>query len=391
MQKNEIGKSAQPSYKMALGLLLTVAALVVAFGVWSRHQDDKTLQKRVQASAVPVVMVVSPQAMKQDTSMLVLPAKLEAIAKAPIYARVGGYLKSWHVEIGSLVKAGQLLAEIETPELDQQLLQAQAELMSVKANAAMAATTAKRWQSLMDKNFVSEQAVEEKNGDAAIKAALVNASVANVERLRLMKEFSKITAPFAGIVTTRSTDVGALVNVGGAPGAELFTLADVSKIRVLVNVPQSMASSVKPGTRASVVVPEQPGKTYTAHVQSMAQAITAGSGTMLIQMIASNSDRELMPGAYAQVTLELPNHAGHLMIPPSAVLMGKDGPRVALVNSDNRVVIRKIDIARDHWSVLEVASGMLADDRVIQSPPDGIVAGDVVKIAEPSVAPTQKR
>ena len=381
MHETETGKPTPFGYKMGGVLVLAVAALVVVYGVWSRRQDEQNLHQRAQASAVPTVMVITPRTLTDQTTTLVLPAKLEAIAKAPIYARVGGYLKSWHVEIGTYVKAGQLLAVIETPELDQQLLQAQAELLSVKANAAMAATTAKRWQSLLDKNFVSEQAVEEKNGDAAIKAALVNASVANVERLRLMKEFSRITAPFAGVVTTRSTDVGALISVGSAPGTELFTVADISQMRILVNVPQSLVSSLKPGTQARVTVPEQPGKFYTAQVQSMAQAITAGSGTMLIQMIASNPHRELIAGAYAQVTFELPNQTGHWMIPPSAVMMGKEGPRVALVDADHKVVIRKIGIARDHGAEIEVADGLSAEDRIIQSPPEGLAPGDVVKLA----------
>jgi len=377
---------ANGSSKLGMGIIFSLALLVVVYGVWTRNKDANDLQEKANNAAVPTVIVINAKSLQDENTLLDLPAKLEAFSKAPIYARVSGYLKSWHADIGARVKAGQLLAEIETPDLDQQLLQAQAELVSVKANAAMSNATAKRWQSLLDKNFVSEQALEEKNGDASVKLALVNASQANVERLKSMKNFSKITAPFDGVVTARSTDIGALINVGGAPGAELFTVSDISKLRVLVNVPQSMVAMLQPGTKAKITVPEQPGKIYTAQVQSMAQAISLGSGTMLIQMIADNPKRELTAGGYAKVSFELPNLSGNLTIPPSALLMGKEGPRVATVDVENKVVIKKVEIARDSGYVIELASGISSTDRIIQSPPDGVLDGDLVKVSMPAIA-----
>ena len=265
--------------------------------------------------------------------------------------------------------------------LDQQILQAKAELASTQANAALSETTAKRWQSLQTTNFVSAQAVEEKMGDLSAKQAVVNASQANVNRLQALKNFSRITAPFDGVVTARNTDVGALVNVGGAPGTELFVVSNVSRLRLYVNIPQNQVAVIHKGSVAKFTVPEKPGKVFTATVQSMAQAINAGSGSMLVQLAADNSRGELLPGGYAQVSFDMPAHTEHLNIPPSALIFTKTGIQVATVDAQNKVVIKPVVVAKDHGVRLELLSGLESTDRVIENPPDGVMQGDLVNVA----------
>ncbi|NDG42686.1 MAG: efflux RND transporter periplasmic adaptor subunit, partial [Betaproteobacteria bacterium] len=297
--------------------------------------------------------------------------------------------KSWHVDIGGRVKTGQLLAEIETPDLDQQLLQAQAELASAKANAALATTTAKRWQALLANDAVSRQEAEEKSGDLTTKLSVVNALQANLDRFQALKRFTRIVAPFDGVVTARSTDVGALINVGGAPGSELFVVSDTRKLRVYVSLPQNYVSAVKQGSKARLTVPENPKKRHAATVQSLSQAISAASGSMLIQLAADNASGELLPGGFANVSFDLPRAAGALSIPPSALIFNKSGLRVGTVGADGKVQLKVVTVARDLGSVIEIATGLSADDRVIESPPDGIADGDAVRIAvaEPKADP----
>jgi RND family efflux transporter MFP subunit len=279
------------------------------------------------------------------------------------------------------VRAGQLLAEIETPDLDQQVLQAQADLANAQANAALAEATTKRWQSLLATGAVTRQAVEEKTGDLAAKRASVNAAKANVDRFLTMKSFTRIVAPFDGTVTARSTDVGALINAGGGTGPELFAISDTRKLRVYVSVPQNYAAAVTSGVKARVTVPERPGKSYAAAVESTSRAVIAASGSMLIQLLVNNSAGELLPGAFANVSLDLPREAAVLTIPPSALIFNKSGLRIATVGADGKVALKSVTIARDTGKFIELASGIDADDRVIESPPDGISNGDQVRIA----------
>ena len=285
--------ASQPSRRtlslVLLGLLV-VAMIVVAAGVVSRRSLAESLRERADAQAVRSVVVISP-APAGVAAALDLPGRIEAWSRAPIYARVSGYLKSWSADIGTPVKAGQLLAEIETPDLDQQLLQAQAELATATANAALAEMTAKRWQDLFASGMVASQGVEEKNGDLAAKMSVVRGLQANVERNQTLKRFTRIIAPFDGVVTVRATDVGALINVGGAPGSELFVVSDMHKLRVYVSVPQSLVSMLRPGSRATLTVPERPGKPYAAVVQSMSRAISSATGSMLVQATRRLRDR----------------------------------------------------------------------------------------------------
>lgn len=366
--------------KLALLALGLVAASVVVSGLATRRSQAAQLRERADAAAVPAVAVVNP-APAGASGALELPGRIEAWARAPLYARVSGYLKRWTVDIGAPVKAGQLLAEIETPDLDQQLLQAQAELASARSNANLAANTARRWQALAGTDAVSRQEADEKAGDLATKQSVVNALQANVERVQSLKAFARILAPFDGVVTARNTDVGALIGVGGGPGSELFVVSDTRKLRIYVNVPQAYAASIKPGAKARVAVPESPGKPVAATVQSSAQAINPGSGSMLIQLVADNAGADLLPGGFATVSLDLPGAAGTLSIPPGALIFNKAGLRVATVDADGKVLLKPVRIARDLGARIEIATGLAPGDRVIDSPPDGLENGDAVRIA----------
>lgn len=375
------GTGASPRGLRWLGLLLLLAAIAIVFtGLMARRAQSDVLRDRADSLAVPTVVARLP-APAGTGSKLELPGRIEAWSRAPIYSRVSGYLKSREVDIGSPVKADQLLAEIETPELDQQLLQAAAELNTARTNAAVAATTAARWRALLPSDSVSRQEVEEKSGDLAAKQSQVKALQANLERIQAMKRFARISAPFDGVVTVRNADIGGLVSVGGAPGSELFVVSDNRRLRVYVNVPQNYVAQLEPNATATLSVPERAGQTWAARLQSTAQAINASSGTMLIQLTVDNANGELLPGGYARLVFELPRPADSLTIPPGALMFGKDGLRVATVDSEDRVVLKPVTVARDLGSSIEIATGLLASDRVIESPPDGVQEGDLVRVA----------
>jgi len=359
---------------------VAIAVLEVGTGIASRAANSKRLSQWTAANAQPVVTVTQPQP-ANGAAVLALPGRLEAYSRAPIYARVPGYLKSWKVDIGASVQAGQLLAEIEAPDLDQQLSQALADLLTARANAALAGTTAKRWRDLVKSDAVSLQDVDMKNGDLAAKTAIVKATKANVDRLEVMEGFKRITAPFDGIVTARATDVGALINAGSGKGLELFVISDTHKLRLYVSVPQNYAAQITAGTRAQMTVPERPGQTFTATVETTSQSVDPSSGSTLVELAVDNASAELVPGAFANVRFDLPLTSASLSVPASALIFDSRGARVATLGADNRVVLEPVTIARDLGTVIEISSGLAATDRVIDSPPDGIGKGDQVRIA----------
>jgi RND family efflux transporter MFP subunit len=364
-----------------IGALLAI--VIVAQGVVTRAAENSRLHDWTEAQALPTVAVVTPVG-GATSSGLDLPGRLEAYSRASIYARISGYLKSWKYDIGAQVKAGTVLAEIETPDLDQQLLQGRADLGTAQANADLAQTTATRWQQILKSGAVAKQDVDEKLGDLRAKQAMVKAAQANVERLVAMKNFTHLVAPFDGVVTARNTDVGALINAGssaGGTGQELFVVSDTHKLRVYVNVPQNYVPSVPAGTKAKIVVPEHAEKTYTATVDSSAQSVNASSGTTLMQLSVDNAAGELLPGSYASVHLDLPGNAAALSVPASALIFDAKGLSIATVGADNRVALKAVTIARDLGKTIEINSGIAADDRVIDSPPDGIANGAEVRIA----------
>jgi len=366
-------------------LILMVA--ILAYGVVSRAAQNSRIHDLTEAQAVPNVAVVAPSSVANHTG-LDLPGRLEAYIRTPIYARVPGYLKSWKYDIGSKVKAGELLAEIDTPDLDQQLMQARADLNVAQANAKLSEITAKRWQSLSGTDAVAKQDVDQRTFTADANLAQVKAARANLDRLVAEEGFKRLVAPFDGIVTARETDIGQLINVGATGGAELFVVSETQKLRIYVNVPQNYVPSVPPGTQATITVPEHPGKTYSGTVESSAQAVNPSSGTTLMQIIVDNRGGELMPGDYASIRLQVAPSPNVLSVPSSAVIFDARGLSIATVGADNRVALKRVTIGRDLGAVVEIASGLTPSDRVIQNPPDGVASGDVVHVVGAPPAPS---
>jgi RND family efflux transporter MFP subunit len=362
-----------------------IAVIVVGGGIATRASNSKHLRQETDAQAQPVVTVSLP-ARGSNSYAIDLPGRLEAYSRAPIYARVSGYLKDWHVDIGSPVQAGQLLADIEAPDLDQQLAQGQADLLTAQANAALASTTAVRWKVLFKTNSVSQQDVDAKNGDLAAKQAIAKATAANVDRLKVLEGFKRIVAPFSGTVTARFTDIGALINAGSGTGLELFVVSDTHKLRLYVNVPQNYAARVVPGTQAQLTVPERPGRTFTATVEASARSVDPASGSTLVQLGVDNEAGELVPGAYTSVHFNLPLPSANLSVPASALVFDHSGLQVAILGPDNRVIFKPVTVSRDLGDSVELSSGLTANDRVIDSPPDGIANGDAVRIGPGSTS-----
>jgi len=363
------------------GVLAGIAAvLVVVTGIRAREDSDSKLREWTDEQAVPTVAVALPDA-KATNATIDLPGRLEAYSRAPIFARVSGYLKNWNADIGARVKSGQVIAEIEAPDLDQQLLQARADLASAQASEKLSAATLERRKTLVASNFVSMQEIDERTTDLSNKKGTVNADQANVERLEALAAYKKITAPFDGIVTARDTDVGALINAGGTSGPPMFVVSDIGKLRVYVNVPQNYVPQIKIGAKAVITVPEYPNRTFPATVEASAQAVDVNSGTTRMQLGLDNTGGALMPGAYASVRLTLQRDGVPLHIPASALIFNQSGLRVATVGTDDKVKFKTVTIARDLGREIELGSGLTPEDRVIVAPPDGIADGDSVRIA----------
>ncbi len=362
------------------GAFALLAIAVVAFGLGTRTAQKARLRDVTEAQAAPVVALVAPTSVTNN-AVLDLPGRLEAYIQAPIYARVPGYLKSWKHDIGDKVKAGGVLAEIDTPDLDQQLMQARADLSVAQANAKLAQISAERWQSLASTDAVAKQDVDTRTFTWNANIAQVKSAQANVDHLAAEEGFKRLIAPFDGIVTARATDIGALINVGAAGGAQLFVVSETGKLRVYVNVPQNYVPSVPPGTQAAISVPEHPGRTYRGTVEASAQAVDPLSGTTLMQLIVDNSAGEMMPGDYASIHLQIASAAHVLSVPSSALIFDAKGLSIATVDAANRVLLKPVTIERDLGAVVELASGLAPNDRVIQNPPDGIGNGAEVRLA----------
>jgi RND family efflux transporter MFP subunit len=379
------GKSPGKRKRNRLVGVVLIAVLVGAVavgvtGILSRRDNDAKLTKWTQAQAIPTVIVVAPKQGTKDQE-LILPGDVEAYYEAPIYARVPGYLKMWYKDIGAQVKAGEQLAVIDTPDLDQQLAQAKSDLASVQANATLADLTAKRWKSLLASQSVSQQTVDEKVGDAAAKNALVAASEANVERLQALENFKHITAPFDGVVTARETDIGALINAGSGSGVELFKVADLHQMRVYVRVPQAYASQLHPGLTADLKLAQYPNATFKATLATTSNAIAKESRTVLVELMADNKEGKLWPGTFAEVHFQLPPDAEVYRVPTSALVFRQHGLEIATVGADGKAILKPITVGRDLGTEIEVVSGLDPSDRVIDSPPDSIASGDLVKVA----------
>jgi RND family efflux transporter MFP subunit len=373
-----------PTVVTRRGLYLTgtfitaVAVLVVIMGLTTRKMADAKLSEWTEAQAVPVVSIAIPDTRGRKTT-LDLPGRLEAYTQAQIYARVSGYLKEWKADIGTPVKAGGLLAEIDAPDLDQQIMQAEANLASAQANSKLSDATLLRGQQLIPSGAVSKQDLDQRSADAANKEGLMKSAQANLDRLRVLEGYKQIVAPFDGLVTARTTDVGALINAGGG-GPPLFVVSDTSRLRLYVNIPQNFVPSIQIGTKARMTVPEHPGKDFFATVEASAQAVDVSSGTTRMLLVVDNADRQLMTGGFANVSFDLPHPEVAVNVPASAMIFDKSGLRVAIVDSTNHVVLKTVTISRDLGRVVEIGTGLTAQDRVIDSPPDGIESGDQVRL-----------
>ena len=359
-----------------------VAVLLVAWGLYSRHRSDAKLTTWTQQQATPTVAVVAPKPMDTGNSLM-LPGNVQAYNSAPLYARTNGYVSKWFVDIGSPVKAGQVMAVIDIPDVDQQLVAARADLQTAKANEALASTTSARWSTLLQRDAVSKQEADEKSGDYAAKHAVTNAAVANVNRLVALQGFSRITAPFSGVVTSRATQIGQLVTSGNSAAQPLFTVSDISRMRIYVRVPQAYSAELHPGLHAALTLPEYPGRSFDATMTRTADAVDQQSGTVLVELQAVNSDGALKPGAYAQVRFPIAGTQGSVVVPASAIINRSDSLFVAVAGPDGKAAVRPIKIGRDMGDTVEVTSGVGRSDKVIDSPPDSIENGDPIRIEAP--------
>src|ERR1700733_2842876 len=363
-----------------LGVVAVAGALtLVVTGIRAREDSSTKPKEWTDDQAVPSVAVIYPDP-GVLTATIDLPGRLEAYYRAPIFARVNGYVKSWNSDIGARVKAGEVIAEIEAPDLDQQLLQARADLTNQQASAKLSEVTLARRKTLIASNFVSMQEIDERTADLSNKSAAVNSSQANVERLEALAGYKKTPVPCDVIVTARNTDWGALINAGGGAGPPMFIISDIKKLRVYVNVPQNYVPSVKIGAKARIAVPEYPTRTFEATVEASAQSVDVTSGTTQMQLGLDNSAGELMPGGFANVKLVLQRDGVPLHIPASALIFDQKGLRVATVTPDNKILFKPVAIARDLGRDIELAGGITVEDRVISTPPDGIVDGDPVRV-----------
>jgi RND family efflux transporter MFP subunit len=383
-------QAARKVMKRRSWVIIAIVLAIAVTGIGARLIGRAILGRETTASAIPTVFTIKPE-MGAAGDDLVLPGNVQAYNQASIFARVSGYLKSWQTDIGTKVKQGDVLAEIDAPEVDQQLRQAEADLATAEANYRLAQTTNKRWVNLLKSDSVSKQDADEKAGDAAAKKALVDSASANVARLQDLEGFKRVIAPFDGVVTARNTDIGNLINAGSS---ELFRVADTSKLRVYVQVPQAYAATTAAGIKAELRFAEHPGQGYGAEIIRTANALDPASRTLQVELQVDNNTGALFPGSYAEVHFKLPGNAGSMKLPAAAFLFRTEGLEVAVVDADQRVVLKPVVTGRDFGSALEVLSGLSANDNVIINPSDSITAGAQVRVAaappgaaEPEKAP----
>jgi RND family efflux transporter MFP subunit len=389
-----------------IGLLAALVAIgVVAFGILDRRSHDSEVTNWTNEQATPTVAIIAPTAGPAKQT-LVLPATIQAWYEAPIYARVSGYLKDWYYDYGAHVKKGDVLATIEAPDLDAQLAAAEQKLQSAQAivkvreaQKEFAESTYKRWRD-SPAGVVSVQELTSKQADYNSAVSQFTAAEADVgqdqgevDRLEAFEGFKKIIAPFDGVVTARETDIGALINAGsgtgGGSGPELFKVADIHEMRIYVQVPQQLSAGIRAGLTADLTLPQYPDKVFKSTVATTADAINLNARTLLVELHAANPDGFLQPGAYAQVTFHLPADPNVVRIPTSALVFRAAGLQVATLGPGDKVELKSVKLGRNLGTDVEVVSGLAASDRVINSPPDSLSAGDVVRVAEPSPPPNQ--
>jgi RND family efflux transporter MFP subunit len=363
-----------------LVLLLIVAGAVVYRGISTRVRAAADVKADTRDLAVPAVSLAQPKRSAPQEE-IILPGNVQAFIDAPIYARTSGYLKRWYVDIGGRVKNGQLLAEIDTPELDQQLQQARADLATAKANYDLAQTTAARYEFLLKSDSVAKQDVDNAVGDAHAKKAMVDSATDNVKRLEQLQSFEKVYAPFDGVLTERKTDIGQLIDPGSGSGAkELFHVAAIHTLRVYVNVPQIYSPAAVPGVQSYLTMPQFPGRRFPGKLVRTSEAIDQASRTLLAEVDVANPTGEVLPGAYAEVHLKLPSAASTVVIPVTCLIFRSEGLRVGVVRN-SRALLIPITLGRDFGTEVEVVSGLDGSEKVITNPPDSLVEGEEVRIA----------
>ncbi|WP_109124952.1 efflux RND transporter periplasmic adaptor subunit [Dyella sp. C11] len=370
-----------PKLGRAVRIGLAVAVLATIAGISVRAYDYHRVTQWTDAQVTPTVQVVTPEG-SGGLHAMTLPGHLDAWISAPIHARVSGYLKTWSRDIGSQVTAGQSLAEIDTPELDQQFEQAKANLARAQANARLAALTDKRWKNLLTSNSVSKQEADEKAGEAEAAQANVLGAQADVDRIAAMEAFKHITAPFAGTVTARNTDIGDLISASSESAPALFTVSDTTRMRLYVEVPQGYADAIHPDMTVQLDVPDHPGEQFTGHLIGNSGAVNQASGSLLTQFEVDNPKGELLPGAYAEVHIPMTGNSHTLTVPATTLIFRAQGPQVAVVGADNKVVLRDVHIAMDLGDRLRIDKGLQPGDRVINHPADSLAQGDAVQIAK---------
>jgi RND family efflux transporter MFP subunit len=373
--------------RTVLWVLLIAAIVLAIWGIASRLVARSELRKRTVQDARTSVVTVKPE-LSGAGDELVLPGIVQAYIEASVYARTNGYLKNWYTDIGSRVRKGQLLAEIDTPEVDRQLDQAKADQNTALANLALSHTTNARWQQLLATQSVSQQDADEKAGDAAAKDATAQSAAQNVARLNDLESFKRVLAPFDGVITARNTDIGALINAGQSTGTELFRIADTGKLRIYAQVPEAYAGSTTIGLKAELHFAEHPGKKYDAEAIRTSNALDPIARTLQVELQLENREGELFPGAYTEVHFKLPSSAQTMRLPANTLLFRAAGLQVATVDADSKIKLKNITQGRDFGKTIEVLNGIEQNDGVVVNPPDSITDGLPVRVAPP---PAQKQ
>jgi RND family efflux transporter MFP subunit len=381
-------RSPRPALLLGLALVTGILGLGIYSGVRTRSAADATLKRTTADAAVPVVSVISPTA-SAPTREILLPGTTQAFTDAPIFARTNGYVKRWYFDIGAHVKAGQLLAEIETPEVDQQLQQARADLETARANLRQAQITADRWRALLESDSVSKQETDVAVSALSAMKATVDSNTANVGRLEQLQAFEKIFAPFDGVITARNVDIGVLVNAGSTStsGRELFHMTAIQTLRVFVAVPEVYSRAARPGSPATLTLDEFPGQSFQGTLVRTANAIDLASRTLLVEVDVDNPRGELLPGAYVFVHLKLPRQIATVTVPASTLLFRAEGLQVGVVR-DGRAQLVPVTIGRDDGTTVEISAGLQLTDQVIVAPSDSLTSGTPVRVVS---APSRTR
>ena len=380
MSSEDVKAPSRRGLQTAATAAVLLAGVVVGYGFVNRAQSKQEVVDWTNAQSIPTVALAQPiPGSAQQT--LTLPGNIQPFNRAAIFARVNGYVKSWDHDIGTAVKAGQVLATIDAPDLDQQLSQAKATLASVRANHQIASLTANRNNILLQKQIVAQQLADQTTADEKAKEAVVDANQANVRQLEAMQSFKTLSAPFDGVVTARNVELGMLINSGGGSGQALFEVSDLHRVRIYVQVPQSFSAGLTVGMKATFEMPQYPGAQFDATLSHISKAINPSSHSMQVELQADNAAGKFFGGSYCNVHFEIPTDANLITIPSTALVTGSQGTQVVTLDSNNKVVLRSVQLGRDLGDSVEVTAGLSRSDRIVNNPPEPLTAGDTVRVA----------